>query len=445
MVETFQLTRKGPNNLRLHEPTGFDCNAVFLTVSSLWRPSSHDHGLADRDLELNWEPSCDPAMLPDWVGLFDTNPSTTEIPSPLVKVHPADHHDGFFRTNVSLGRPLLPGGWEFGHNATPTEGDHCFPYWAASFRGDQLVHMDCLKIRPTWMWDHRLQLRSLSLGGLFIPGTHNSACYKGSLTRRDTFSRYLLTQDTGVWGQLVHGIRYLDLRVGYYPPTNKTDTKDHRTRFWVNHDLIRVGPLLPVLREVKQFLQKTMGEVVILDLHRFPVGFHGRPARHRCLVALLTRELKSIALPVSSVSASTLLRDIWDRDDNRRLIVAYGDKNVAAESTWLWGPLSQVWGNQQTPSGLRNFLQRSMDSAKQRSPGLWAAMAELTPTPLDVMFNPTGSLRVMANAVNRNLTSWFRNEWWSHTNIVATDFFLGNNLIDVAVAANLRKINMVES
>lgn len=77
MVETFQLMRKGPNNLCLHEPTGLDCNAVFLTVSSLWRPSPHGHGLADRDLELNWEPSCDPAMLPDWVGLFDTNPSTT--------------------------------------------------------------------------------------------------------------------------------------------------------------------------------------------------------------------------------------------------------------------------------------------------------------------------------------------------------------------------------
>jgi hypothetical protein len=87
---------------------------------------------------------------------------------------------------------------------------------------------------------------------------------------------------------------------------------------------------MPVLREVKLFLQKTKGEVVILDLHRFPAGFHGRPARHRRLVALLTRELRSIALPASSVSASTLLRDIWDRDDNRRLIVTYGDKNVAA-------------------------------------------------------------------------------------------------------------------
>jgi hypothetical protein len=78
----------------------------------------------------------------------------------------------------------------------------------------------------------RLQLQSLSLGGLFIPGTHNSACYKGSLSRHDTtFSHYLLTQDTSVWEQLVHGIRYLDLRVGYYPPGKKTQTKDHRTRY----------------------------------------------------------------------------------------------------------------------------------------------------------------------------------------------------------------------
>jgi hypothetical protein len=79
----------------------------------------------------------------------------TGVPTPLIKVHPADHQDGFFRTNVSLGRPSLPGGWELGYNATPTEGDHCLPFWAASFRGDQLVHMDCLKIHPTWMWDHR--------------------------------------------------------------------------------------------------------------------------------------------------------------------------------------------------------------------------------------------------------------------------------------------------
>jgi hypothetical protein len=76
-------------------------------------------------------------------------------PSPLIKVRPADHPDGFFRTNVSLGHPSLPGGWELGNNATPTQGDHCLPYWAASFRGDQLLHMDCLKIRPTWMWDQR--------------------------------------------------------------------------------------------------------------------------------------------------------------------------------------------------------------------------------------------------------------------------------------------------
>ena len=152
-------------------------------------------------------------------------------PTPLIRINPADYPDGFYRTNISLGRPVLPGGWELGYNATPTAGDHCLPFWAASFRDDTLLHMDCLKIRPTWMWDHQQQLSSLSLWSLFIPGTHNSACYKGSLTRRDTFSRYLLTQDTSVWGQLVHGIRYLDVRIGYYPPGNKTRTKDHNVRF----------------------------------------------------------------------------------------------------------------------------------------------------------------------------------------------------------------------
>ena len=50
---------------------------MFLTVSSLWRQSPHGRGLTDQDLELNWEPSCDPATLPDWVGLFDSNPSTS--------------------------------------------------------------------------------------------------------------------------------------------------------------------------------------------------------------------------------------------------------------------------------------------------------------------------------------------------------------------------------
>ncbi|XP_066999455.2 PI-PLC X domain-containing protein 1 [Anabrus simplex] len=424
-----------------------DCGTIFLTVSSLWHPTNEPgRGHSERELELNWDPDCPP----EWVGLFEHEPST-EVdtgPEPLVKVTPSDHPEGFFRTNVSLGRPPLPGGWNRDEGITPLVGDHCFPYWIGSFRNGSLLQADCFKIRPTWMWDHRQQLGPMPISSLFIPGTHNSGCHhKGAtLTRRDSFARYLLTQDTDVWGQLVHGVRYLDLRVGYYPSKGKATTgHSHANRFWVNHDLIRVGPLLPVLHDIKQFLNASKGELVILDFHRFPVGFHGRQGRHRRLVALLNKELEQYAIPFSAASGATTLNQIWSKD--RRLIIAYGESQVARDSKWLWTPINQLWGNQQTPSGLRNFLQRCMDSAKQRRENnvLWAAMAELTPTPLEVMFKPSGSLRQMADSINRNITTWFRNVWWQNANIVATDFFLANNLIDVSIAANLRKMNMVES
>lgn len=75
---------------------------------------------------------------------------------------------------------------------------------------------------------------------------------------------------------------------------------------------------------------------------------------------------------------------------------------------------------------------------------LWAVMAELTPVPLDILFNLSGGLRQMADSVNRNLTVKFQEEWWKETNIVATDFFLGNNLIDVSIQSNLKKSNIAQ-
>lgn len=76
---------------------------------------------------------------------------------------------------------------------------------------------------------------------------------------------------------------------------------------------------------------------------------------------------------------------------------------------------------------------------------LWAIMAELTPRPFDIIFNPSGAgLRQMADAVNRNLSSLFQNEWWKQTNIVATDFFLGNNLIQVSIQSNIKKSNIAQ-
>lgn len=114
---------------------------------------------------------------------------------------------------------------------------------------------------------------------------------------------------------------------------------------------------------------------------------------------------------------------------------------------WLWPSLSQAWGNQQTVEGLFKYLDDVIMGPKRsrNSPNpLWAVMAELTPYPLDIIFKPSGGLRQMADAVNRNLTVRFQEKWWKETNIVATDFFLGNNLIDVSIQSNIKKSNIAQ-
>jgi hypothetical protein len=93
------------------------------------------------------------------------------------------HPEGYFRTNMSLGKPRLPGGWDrndvpqdvdevrrknggchkrlsratcLQQTPQPEPGDHCLPFWAAGYDANgTLITSDCLKIRPTWMWDHR--------------------------------------------------------------------------------------------------------------------------------------------------------------------------------------------------------------------------------------------------------------------------------------------------
>lgn len=59
---------------------------------------------------------------------------------------------------------------------------------------------------------------NLALTELMLPGTHNSGSYSRDRGDMDSHMvRYLLTQDLSVWEQLVLGVRYFDMRVGFYP------------------------------------------------------------------------------------------------------------------------------------------------------------------------------------------------------------------------------------
>lgn len=70
-------------------------------------------------------------------------------------------------------------------------------------------------------------------------------------------------QDESILGQLIYGVRYIDLRVGFYPSKDK--------QWWANHGVVRMQPLHGVLSDIKAFMGNT-DEIVILDIQNFPAG-----------------------------------------------------------------------------------------------------------------------------------------------------------------------------
>lgn len=100
----------------------------------------------------------------------------------------------------------------------------------------------------------------------------------------------------------------------------------------------------------------------------------------------------------------------------------------------LWPKIPRAWGNKQYPNDLREYFQEVFE--KPTPEGLWASMAELTPNTKTIVLHPETGLRVFAEEINRNVTHWFRDLYWYKANIVATDYFMGNDIIHVAIEAN---------
>lgn len=80
-----------------------------------------------------------------------------------------------------------------------------------------MLASSCLRLEPTWMSD-RPALGSFPLTSIFLPGTHDSGAYgEFDPDIGDTsVTKYTLCQDEDILSQLIRGIRYLDIRVGYY-------------------------------------------------------------------------------------------------------------------------------------------------------------------------------------------------------------------------------------
>lgn len=163
----------------------------------------------------------------------------------------------------------------------------CYGFWYNVVVDGVITKTGCMRTEAHWMDEMRDKIESKKFRQLFIPGTHDSSSYKYNFdpNRMETLvSRYTLTQDDDILSQLIHGVRYIDMRVGYYRSNNE--------KFWANHGISRLHPLSDVLRQVKEFVDAT-NEIVILDFQEFPVGFGKSIDIHKQLAFFLFQQVSS--------------------------------------------------------------------------------------------------------------------------------------------------------
>ncbi len=141
---------------------------MFITISSLasvsWRGE-----VSKRKIELNWTPPVD-AQPGDWVGLFRRNPNISGLSRILVRLN-ASRHGGYFKTDVSFpNNPLL--------GLRSPRATCLYGLYIAYIRNERTLKMNCMRLRPKWMWEYRSQIGDMPLHALMLPGTHNSGSYE---------------------------------------------------------------------------------------------------------------------------------------------------------------------------------------------------------------------------------------------------------------------------
>ncbi|GBM67471.1 hypothetical protein AVEN_18360-1 [Araneus ventricosus] len=315
----------------------------------------------------------------------------------------------------------------------------CLGYWIVYRLNDVMVTSNCLRSRPHWMHESRSSIGNLTLLDLMIPGTHNAGCFSPYNSQEDTlFTRYLFTQIL------------TNLHVSDLPESEKHNFGIMSVCEHDNSKTIRATGM--------KFDRAYITNILKLAIHDSTARFHlaQRPVcfppiqvnrfrfqrrtastrrRHRDLIALLERELGEFMVPVHYTSGATL-EQLWN--DDKRLYVGYADERARTRSLHLFPAVKHLWGDVDQAGDLWHYPNETVCNPSRRR--LTSAMAQLTPTKAGALFNLYGGLRKMAEQVNRQVTRWFSYDWNHCANIVATDFFLGNNIIELAIETNKRRL-----
>lgn len=273
----------------------------------------------------------------------------------------------------------------------------------------------------SWMEYYSGLLGRLTLTEMTLPGTHDSGTCHPELVAGTPWIR---TQVLSLAEQLDNGIRVLDLRIGQNSPGNYILCHDTwKTRY----------SLGDALKEVKDFLDSSSKEIVILDFHRFVILGGGSYDFVR-LKQQITSDLSGYCLPPSS--SGNTLATIWSSENHKeRVVVAW---NAGSPDSYMWPGVNQRWYSD--ANSLPKLYQCIKTDMLSPPAGMWAACS----------FEKSGMFATPhhnAKETNPTITNWYfgGSEFCEKANIISVDFFREfTNIVQASVIGSLLKAGRKE-
>ena len=301
----------------------------------------------------------------------------------------------------------------------------CFPYWATYIRNETVLHSSCLKLRPNWMWELKNHLTNFKLSDVMWPGTHEMGI-GGNLAHSafdQSKNKHLIIKGISVWQQLVMGIRYFDLRIGFDKRSSK---------FVILHINTTITDLKESLNEISNFMEETK-EIIILSISYLAPSILLQKKINNSFLNLLSRYFNSSAVP-RSLAPDPSFSKLWNQ--NYRIIITYPGK-TSSEILWdtdyrlsLNAPLLEDF--------LDSLSQPAFEVIKNTKKGLHLrsyvnSVIRLTSDNL----NLTGSLVPLntetANSTIHPMTLRTERKWCPLVDVLLSDFFLSTDVIEIAI------------
>jgi len=307
---------------------------------------------------------------------------------------------------------------------------------------EEVVASACLQSEPDWMELKKENIQELKIGDLMLAGAHDAGAYREyqGIGDDNWATSAVFAQEEDLLHQLIWGVRFLDIRAGFYPTTDE--------RFWLVHGIIKTHPMMEGISDVKEFLANTR-EIVVWEINGFEQ--HWTAEAHLEYKTLLVEQFGRWLVLPAELGWETSLREIWEREDlpvdEGRIIITYNNGGYT-DPDFFFREVNERWGNVDEPAALRSFLETEVENAKANPTSYrpWKPNCQMTPNEEDIIGGRWSGLRQMADAVNRNVTAWWRDDWPELPSTFSIhDFVRSTNMVQESIERNLRLAKMKRS